>query len=254
MRKSKSVRFENSDGQLLAGIIDYSPERIRAYALLTHCFTCTKDLKALVKISRGLAMRGIAVLRFDFTGLGNSQGDFLASNFSSNCRDILSAVEFMAGELSAPKILIGHSLGGTAFLKMADSIPSAQSVVTIAAPGSTQHLVDFLLRQSPEIETQGEGSVTIGGMSYRLRKQLIEDLRVQDIPQCVRDLEKPLLIFHPSQDDTLPFQKGLELFKNAGRSAAFISIEGADHLLVDQPGDAEFVARMTDAWATRYLI
>ena len=253
VRKSKIVRFENGAGELLAGIIDLPPESIRSFALMTHCFTCSKDLKALVRISRALAARGFAVLRFDFTGLGNSQGDFLESNFSTNCRDIRAAVDFLTREYEAPRLLMGHSLGGTALLNSVSAIDSARALVTLATPGDTLHLANYLLRVQPGIASDGEGDVTIGGITYRLRKQLIDDLQAQNVPAAVRQLDCPLLVLHPGEDEMLPLEKGVELFQNAGSAKSLVAIDGADHLLINQPKDIGFVAEMIDTWATRYL-
>lgn len=250
---SKRVFFENSGKIRLSGILELAPEQPRAYAIFTHCFTCSKDLKAIVRISRGLAEQGISVLRFDFTGLGNSKGDFSETNFDNNCADVMAAVEFLSADFEPPQILIGHSLGGAAIMYLSNQIASAKAIVTIAAPSSTQHLANFLSTINPEIEAKGEGQVEIGGRTWTLRRQLIENLRGIDLPAAVKKMRLPHLILHPIEDETLPYWHAEQLFEMAGGPKAMVSLDGADHLLVSQPGDVKFVADLISLWTRRYL-
>ena len=253
-RKSYRVSFDNERGETLVGIMDWPATEPRAFAQFAHCFTCTKDLKAIVRISRGLAELGICVLRFDFTGLGESQGDFSYTNFSTQCQDVLAAANYLAMEFSGPHLLIGHSMGGTATAVSANQIANAKAVVTIASPSSTQRLAGYLESSNSEIKTKGQGTVTIGGVPYLLRSQLLDDLRKQDIPQRIGELRLPILMFHSPADQTLPYDWGLKMFESATSAKSFVTLEGADHLLVNQPDDVHFVSSMISCWSRRYLI
>lgn len=252
-RKSNRVRFDNGRGQTIVGVIETPIDEIRHFALFAHCFTCGKDLKAIVRISRKLAEQGIAVLRFDMTGLGDSQGDFSETNLTTNCQDILAAAGFLSREYQPPELLIGHSLGGTAMTLTSDQIDSARALVTIASPSSTERLADFLERSNLDITTKGEGTVNIGGRNFLLKKQLMNDLRSHSIETTLANLKTPILMYHSPQDDTLPYAWGLKMFEAAQGIKNFITLDGSDHLLVDQEGDVEFVARSMLAWAERYL-
>ena len=251
MRTSEKVFFKNVSGVRLCGIIDRPADEPIATALFSHCFTCTKDLKAIVKISRKLAQLGIAVLRFDFTGLGNSHGDFSDSNFDNNCEDVMAAVGKISDDIAAPSLLIGHSLGGAAMMTMVHQIESANCLVTIASPSTTQHLADYLSKTNPDIIDKGEGSVEIGGRTYLLRKQLIDNLRQQDLPATLQALTIPHLIFHPLADDTLPYWHAEKMFELTGGPKSMITLNNSDHLLVTNPADCDFVASTIHSWYLR---
>ncbi|MEM7454598.1 MAG: alpha/beta hydrolase [Planctomycetota bacterium] len=248
---SKRVSFENGSGIRLAGIIDWPDESPREFAVFSHCFTCTKDLKAIVRISRGLARRGIAVLRFDFTGLGESGGNFSDTNFDSNILDLRSAVDFLASGHRAPSLFIGHSLGGAAMMRSITEFDSVAALVTIASPSSTHHLADYLSRTNPDIEGAGQGEVTIGGRTYTLKKQLIENLRAHNLEESIARIHVPHMIIHPPEDDTLPYWHAEKLFELTGGVKSMLTLDGSDHLLVDQPVDVEYVATMIDTWFSR---
>ena len=258
MRNSEKVFFENESGTRLCGIIDRpssepnEPLDIRTTALFSHCFTCTKDLKAIVKISRKLAKLGIAVLRFDFTGLGESAGEFSDTNFDTNCKDVLAAVQFLSKMIAPPSLLIGHSLGGAAMMAMAAKIRSAKSLVTIASPSSTKHLADYLSQTSPDIFEKGQGTVEVGGRSYLLKSQLIDNLRQQDLPSTLKNLQIPHLIFHPQEDATLPYWHAEKMFELTGGPKSMITLDGSDHLLVDRKDDCDFVANLISNWFGRF--
>ena len=252
MRNSRKVFFENEHGVRLAGIIDSPPGDEVATAIFSHCFTCTKNLKAIVKISRKLAGHGIKVLRFDFTGLGDSGGSFPDSNFDSCCQDVLAAARFLETESKPASFLIGHSLGGAAMMATAGQQTSVIGLVTIASPSSTHHLADYLGRTNPDIEAKGEGEVTIGGRTYLLKKQLIENLRQQDLPAALQALKIPHLIFHPREDDTLPFWHAEKMFELTGGHKSLVTLDQSDHLLVTRPDDCDYVADLTFKWMQRY--
>jgi putative redox protein len=223
-----------------------------AYALFAHCFTCNKNYKAMAHISRALAEAGIAVLRFDFTGLGESEGDFADTNFSSNVADLVAAAEFLKSEFEAPKILIGHSLGGAAVLQAAAHIPSSALVVTIAAPSDTSHLARRLAGRKPDLEARGEAEITIAGRTFTIKKQLLDDLERTRMQETIRDLNRALLIFHSPGDETVGIDNALQIFGAAQQPKSFISLTGADHLLSD-PRDSLYVGSLIAAWAGRYI-
>lgn len=250
--RSERVRFANQRGIDLAGIIEWPPGEAHRFAVFAHCFTCGKDLKAIVRISRHLAALGIAVLRFDFTGLGDSRGDFSQTTFEHNQEDLLAAVEYLTRNHRPPELLIGHSLGGAAVLACAGRIPSASALVNIASPVSTRHLADYLAQTNPAIEQLGAGEVDIGGRTHLIRREMLTALRQADLASILRSLQLPLLIFFSPLDDTLPWRHGQEMFELAGGPTSFVTLDGADHLLVNQPGDPEFVARMIELWSRRF--
>ncbi len=254
MPKSQRVYFKNKKGVRLCGIIDRPDESPIAFGIFSHCFTCTKDLKAIVRISRRLATRGIAILRFDFTGLGDSKGNFSDSVFDDNIDDLRAAVDFLTSEHSAPGLFIGHSLGGGAMMASVTQYESIQAIATIASPSSTTHLADFLSKTNPAIMEDGAGEVTIGGRTYVLKKQLIDNLRSYDLPEKIRAIDVPHLIFHPPEDLTLPFWHAEKLFELTGGPKSVVSLDGADHLLVNHPADVDFVANTIALWFNRYAI
>lgn len=250
---SKRVYFENESGIRLSGILDLPDGPPKSFALFSHCFTCTKDLKAIVRISRSMAKHGIGVLRFDFTGLGDSQGDFSNSNFESNLADIRAAVNWLAKEQTAPSILMGLSLGGAAMMASASSVDSAKAVVTLAAPSCTHHLAEFLAKTNPKIESEGIGEVVIGGRTHSIRKQMLESLRVFDLKSAIENISVPHLVFHSPADETLDFQHAEEIFAMTGGSKSMITLAGADHLMVSHPDDVGYVAEMIVTWAGRNI-
>lgn len=261
-RRSERVAFEGGNGFELSGIVDWPADTPIAAALFTHCFTCNKDLKAIVRISRSLADAGYLVLRYDLTGLGGSQGDFSQTDFSSNRRDLLAAGKFMTRELVPPDILIGHSFGGACSLSMVEDIPSVRGVVTLAAPSDTGHLADILERMEPEIRHRGLGTVTIGGKNFVVPQSMLADFRSFDLPAQLRQVTKPALLFHSPVDETLGFEHVLRLFalltQRSGSDPEpppvnLMSLPGADHLLVRNPADIEFVTASMAAWFQRLM-
>ncbi|HEX6549720.1 MAG TPA: bifunctional alpha/beta hydrolase/OsmC family protein [Gammaproteobacteria bacterium] len=247
------VRFPNASGQLLAGRLEMPAHRKpRAFALYAHCFTCGKDVRAAYDISRALAMQGIATLRFDFTGIGESEGGFADTTFSTNISDLLCAAEFLAKEYVPPKILVGHSLGGTAVLEAANQIQSCEAVVTIAAPASPEHVARLLGAGRQVLEQQGEADILLAGRKLHFKKSFLDDLPKHQCREYVRALRKPLLILHSPVDDTVDISNAGEIFAAARHPKSFIALNNADHLLTN-PEDSEYVGVIIAAWATKYL-
>jgi uncharacterized protein len=257
-RTARRVEFEGHQGFLLAGIIESPVVTPRGFMLFSHCFTCNKDLKAIVRISRGLADRGWGVLRYDFAGLGNSQGDFRSTNFSTNQEDLRAAHRFLLDSGHPVDFLIGHSFGGAASMSLADEL-EVRGVVTIAAPSDTQHLASLLASMDAAIELTGQGSVTIGGRTYTVDKQMIDDFRSHDLPAIVRRMSTPLLALHSPVDETVNFRHaklncGFEndsqqhMHDSPPKNRSLVCIPGANHLLTTHENDCPFVMEMIDTW------
>ncbi|HUC49113.1 MAG TPA: bifunctional alpha/beta hydrolase/OsmC family protein [Xanthobacteraceae bacterium] len=244
--------FPNPQGQTLAALLDRPDGPIRAVALFAHCFTCGKDNKAARFIAEGLKLRGIAVLRFDFTGLGASEGEFANTTFSSNVDDLVAAADHLRKNVGAPAILIGHSLGGAAVLAAAHRVPDARAVVTIAAPFDPAHVAGLLGDHVDEIKEKGEIEVTLVGRPFRIRRTLLDDIAEQNLTTRIAALHKALLVFHSPTDDTVGIDNASKIFLAAKHPKSFISLAGADHLL-RLPRDARYVAHVIAAWAERYL-
>jgi putative redox protein len=248
---STTLRIAATQGHELAARLEMPAGAPRAYAVFAHCFTCSKESKAAVYIGQALAARGIAVLRFDFTGLGASGGDFADSNFSSNIDDVVCAANYLKDNYSAPQILIGHSLGGTAVLAAAGRIPEALAVATIGSPYDPQH-VEHLLKNREDLLTRGEATVDIGGRPFHMRRQFLDDLERHDPSKSIGELRKALLILHSPQDAIVPVDNAAKIFVAAKHPKSFVSLDGADHLLAN-PRDAAYAAEVLAAWSSRYL-
>ena len=243
---SKQQSFAGSEGHQLAGRLELPDGEPRAYALFAHCFTCSKDSKAAAFISQALAARGIAVLRFDFTGLGMSGGEFGATTFSSNIGDLVAAAAHLRASYAAPRILIGHSLGGAAVLAAAARVPEARAVATLGAPFEPGH-VEHLIRNP-----SAEGEVTIGGRPFRIGKGFLDDLRRHDPAKIIKELRKALLILHSPRDMVVSIDHAAKIFTAARHPKSFVSLDDADHLLT-RAEDASYAAEVLAAWASRYL-
>ena len=247
-------RFPGASGVELAARMEHpAGDQPFGYALLAHCFTCSKDYKSMRRLSETLAGEGIAVLSFDFTGLGESEGEFADTNFSSNLDDLVAAADFMRREHRAPDVLIGHSLGGAAVLAAAHRIPETRLVATIAAPSETESLLEKLGPVAEEAERRGEALAVIAGRTFSIRRQLVEDLRRQKLEEHIARLGKPLLIFHSPSDSTVSIEHARRIYQAARHPKSFISLNAADHLLQDDPRDARLVGEVTAACARRYL-
>jgi putative redox protein len=246
------IRFPGADGVELAARLEPAQGTLRAYALFAHCFTCSKDSLAATRISRALAAEGIAVLRFDFTGLGGSSGDFANTNFSSNIADLRAAADFLRAKYAAPKILIGHSLGGAAVLAAAAQVPEAVAVATIAAPFQPDHLRGLLQPAVADIAAHGEANVLLGGRPFRIKQQFLDDIAGHHLRDAIAGLRKALIVFHGPRDTTVNIENAAQIFLAAKHPKSFVSLDDADHLLT-KPADAAYVAAVLAAWAGRYL-
>lgn len=252
MPATKRITFAGANGHDLAARLDLPTGTPRAYALFAHCFTCSKDLAAARRIAQGLAGEGIGVLRFDFTGLGHSDGEFANTNFSSNVADLLAATSFMRSELEAPAILIGHSLGGAAVLAAAAEVPEAKAVATIGAPADVGHILHQLGSSLDEVRNKGEANVQLGGRPFTIQKQFVEDAQSHNLSALIGLMKKALLVLHSPIDETVSVENATEIFIAAKHPKSFISLDNADHLLT-RAGDAAYAASVIAAWAARFL-
>lgn len=246
------VQFDNDAGRQLSGTLDLPKTPVTHYALFAHCFTCTHNLKSATNISRALTDAGIGVLRFDFTGLGRSEGEFADTNFSSNVADLLAAVRFLEAEYAAPTILLGHSLGGTAVLQAAASVPSAAAVATIGSPADPAHVAHLFGDARDELESTGQADVDIGGRPFTVKKQFLDDLERHDLYASVGKLRKALLIMHAPLDEIVEIENAARLYEAAKHPKSFASLDKADHLLSNN-ADSLYAGRLLAAWASRYL-
>ncbi len=250
---SKKLHFENPAGDNLAARLDLPDgESPCAFALFAHCFTCSKDLRAVGAISRALNRHGIAVLRFDFTGLGESEGDFADTNFSSNIDDLVVAADFLTEHYEAPRILVGHSLGGAAVLQAAHRLDSVQAVSTIAAPYDPEHVTRHLEDAVEDIKAKGEARITLAGRTFTIRKQFLDDLAATKMEESIQTLGRALLVFHSPVDRTVGVDNAGRIFQAAKHPKSFVSLDDADHLLTDR-ADAEYVGVVLGAWAEKYV-
>ena len=250
---STKIEFSGSLGVKLAAILDEPETQTRAYAMFAHCFTCSKDVLAASRISRALAKLGIGTFRFDFTGLGKSEGEFSDTTFSSNIGDLIAGAQWMRENRKAPCILIGHSLGGAAVLAAASSIPECTAIATIGAPSDPEHVTHLFDSASTEIEREGKAEVSIGGRSLTVGKDLVEDLRDHDPQSQIASLNRALLVFHSPVDQIVGIENAAQIYSWAKHPKSFVSLDNADHMLT-KPKDADFVANMLSTWVDRYAV
>ncbi len=250
---SKKLSFDNAMGQKLAAYLDQPDNRpADAYAIFSHCFTCNKNYKGIRNICQVLCSHGIAILRFDFTGLGESEGNFTETTFSDNVEDIVMASHFLEKHYQAPSLLLGHSLGGAATLAAAARIPSSRAVVTIASPSEPSHVMDHFPGQQETIDSTGEAIIRVGGIDYTITRQFVEDVRGYDLSGSIENLSRALLILHSPQDSTVDIANAAQIFSKARHPKSFISLDRVDHLIVDKD-DACYVGNIIKAWAAPYL-
>ncbi len=249
---SERVAFPGHDGGTLAARLDRPAGDVRAFAIFAHCFTCSKDVFAATRVARALAARGVAVLRFDFTGLGHSDGEFSNTSFSSNVGDLVAAAAWLRQTHAAPQLLIGHSLGGAAVLMAAGEIPETRAVATIGAPADAAHVAKSFAAHVEAIRTDGAAKVTLAGRTFTISDRFLKDLEGVRALERVAALRKPLLIFHAPRDETVGIENAQAIYEAAKHPKSFVSLDGADHLLT-RPDDAIYVAEILSAWAGRYL-
>ncbi len=253
MPKITKVSFKNNTGYELSARLELPiDQHPLAYAIFAHCFTCSKNVRAARSISQCLTKRGIAVLRFDFAGLGDSEGDFSDTNFTSNVADLTAAAHYLAENLKAPAILIGHSLGGAAVLAAASDIPSIKAVVTIGAPSEPAHVQHLVQSASQEIETNGQARVNIGQQSFNIKKQFLEDIQQTTLKNKINRLGKALLVLHAPQDRIVTIDNAEKIYLAARHPKSFISLDGADHLLTKKE-DGHYAGEVIASWVGRYL-
>lgn len=250
--KSQKLTFKGHDGSELAARLDLPEGPVTSTALFAHCFTCSKDIPAARRISQTLATDGMAVLRFDFTGLGHSEGEFANTNFSSNVEDLVLAAQGLAERFDAPQLLIGHSLGGAAVLKAASQIPQARAVATIGAPFDPGHVTHNFGDHLDKIAADGKAEVQLAGRPFTIEQQFVEDVNAQQLKPLIGSLHKALLVLHAPRDETVSIDNAAEIFLAAKHPKSFVTLDDADHLLT-RAADAEYAAETIRAWASRYV-
>ncbi len=252
MPASERIELTGADGQALAARLDLPAGPVRATALFAHCFSCSKDLLAAKRIAETLSERGIAVLRFDFTGLGHSEGDFANTNFSTNIADLHAAAEWLGETHGGPDLLIGHSLGGAAVIVAGGQMQQVRAIATIGAPSDAEHVLRQMGEDLADIETGGEAEVSLAGRPFRIRRQFVEDVRGHNVRDAAASLGKPLLVMHAPLDEIVGIDNATGLFVAAKHPKSFISLDTADHLL-SRGEDAVYAATALAAWASRYI-
>lgn len=251
---TEKIIFKGSFGHNLSAKLDWPDEGpIKSWVLFAHGFSIGKDLKPVRTISSTLVDNGYAMMRFDFTGLGESEGNFSDTNFSSNCEDLRQAANYLRMHKKAPCILIGHSFGGTAALKVADEIPECKAVATIGSPCDTTHIIHQFADKLEEIEEEGQAKVLLGGRPFIIKEQFLDDIGNHDIATEIGDLDRALMIFHSPQDMVVGIKNASHIYTKAHHPKSFVSLNGADHLLLKDPKDAKYVASVLAAWAIRYI-
>ena len=251
---STKINFLSASGNSLSGVLE-APSGITPhnYVIFAHCFTCNKNLNAIRHISTALTANGFAVLKFDFTGLGESEGDFSQTSFTSNVSDLVKAAEFLTDHYSAPALLVGHSLGGAAVLAVAGKVASVKAVATIGAPFAPEHVEHLFEGAQDQFDQTGQAKVNIGGRPFVIGKQFVDDIRAQDPVKTVKQLKRALMILHSPQDTIVGIDNAASIYKAAKHPKSFISLDGADHLLTNSQ-DAIYAGNTIAAWAARYLV
>ncbi len=245
--------FENSAGETLAARIELpANQKPRAFALFAHCFTCNKNLTAVRNISRALTSHGFGVMRFDFTGLGESEGDFADTDFSSNIEDLIAASGFLEEHYEAPKLIVGHSLGGAAVIFAGKLLNSVEAIATIGAPSSPAHVQHLFDGNVEEIKANGVATVNIGGRPFSIKEQFIKDIEAKNLESCLKSLRKPLLLLHSPQDKVVGIHNAAEIYNAATHPKSFISLDGADHLMSNKE-DSIYAGNVIAEWAERYV-
>lgn len=250
---SKKLFFKNRNGFLISSLLDFpADQKPHNYVIFAHCFTCNKNFKAVRNVSRALTTKGFAVLQFDFTGLGNSEGMFSDTNFSNNIEDILDAAHFLSDNYGSPGLIVGHSLGGVAAIMAASQLDSIKTVATIGSPSSPEHVNHLFQNSLKEIQDSGRAIVSIGGRSFTIKKQFLDDISERPLLHVFKTMRKSILVLHSPQDDIVSIENAAALFTAAHHPKSFISLDGADHLL-NSEADSLYAGEVIASWARRYL-
>ncbi|MEH0155581.1 alpha/beta fold hydrolase [Limibacter armeniacum] len=250
---TKSISFPNFEGQQLSAKLDLPVDQHpKTFAIFSHCFTCNKNLSAVRNISQSLTQNGIGVLRFDFTGLGDSEGDFSDTNFSTSVDDLIAAAKFLENNYVAPSLMVGHSLGGAAVIFAGSRLDSIKAIATIGAPSDPEHVQHLLKEGMEEIQQLGEATVRIGGRPFKVKKQLIDDLNQQAMYPLLKHLRKGLLVMHSPQDKIVDISNAARIYETAYHPKSFVSLDGADHLM-SNPEDSRYAGTVIAAWAKKYI-
>lgn len=251
---SEKITFPGAFGDALSAKLDWPDNGdVKSWVLFAHGFSIGKDLKPVRTISSTLVEEGYGMMRFDFTGLGESGGQFSDTNFTSNCDDLRQAAAYLRQNHKAPCVMIGHSFGGTAALKVADEIPECKAVATIGSPCDTTHIIHQFADQLEEIEEEGQAKVLLGGRPFIIKEQFLDDIGNHDIASEIADLDRALMIFHSPHDIVVGIENAAHIYNKARHPKSFVSLDGADHLLLKNAADADYVARVLAAWAIRYI-
>lgn len=250
--KTEKFQFTGQSGQILDGRLEHPAGQLRAVALFAHCFACTKQSRAATRVAGAMAEKGIAVLRFDFTGLGGSEGEFANSGFEANVADLVAAANALRDDIGAPSLLIGHSLGGAAVIAAAEYIDEVQAVATIGAPFDVDHVLGQLGDDLKKVESEGEAEVTIGGRAFRVGQNFVAQMHDQPQRQRLADLGRALLVMHAPGDEIVGIDNASEIFLAAKHPKSFVSLDKADHLLTTE-GSGRYVAGIIAAWASGYI-
>lgn len=249
---NEKIIFKGALGDDLAARLD-APANPKSYVLFAHCFTCNKDLKPVDRIAKTLNEEGIALLRFDFTGLGSSGGDFSNTNFSSNVQDLIAAANFMRENYLAPQVMVGHSLGGTATLAAASQVPEVKAVATIGSPADTSHVQHNFSADVANIIKDGCAQVELAGRKFTIKKQFLDDIENQNMQEKIANLGRPLLIMHSVVDNVVKLDNAKKIYDRAKHPKSFVSLDNADHLLLKNQKDSIYVAKVLAAWVSRYI-
>ncbi|WP_299899572.1 bifunctional alpha/beta hydrolase/OsmC family protein [uncultured Aquimarina sp.] len=247
------ISFTNAEGQVLSGRLELpADQHPHNFALFAHCFTCNKNLGAVRNISRALTSQGFGVLRFDFTGLGESEGDFADTNFSGNVEDLVAAADFLTENYQAPSLLIGHSLGGAAAIFAASKLHAIKAVATIGAPSDPTHVQHLLRSGLDEIEANGKAVINLSGRDFTIKKQFLDDLETKSLATVAKNLNKALLVLHSPQDTTVGIKNAEDIYHAAKHPKSFVTLDGADHLLMRKE-DSIYVGNVIAGWSSRYI-
>ena len=249
----QNISFENSEGELLSARLELpAHQHPHTYALFAHCFTCSKQLTAVRNIARSLTLQGVGVLSFNFTALGESEGDFADTNFSSNVEDLFQAARYLEEHYEAPSRLVGHSLGGAAVLRAAHHLPSVKAVATVGAPFSPHHVQHLFSKHTEQIEAQGIAELSIAGRPFTVKKQFLEDIRSHNLEPYINSLDRALLVLHSPQDTIVEIDNAKKIYLAAKHPKSYVSLDGADHLLT-RKADSRYVGNIIASWAERYI-